>query len=101
MKIKDAILAGLITMNLLLLAFAGAILLAKSEPTALAGAAVDRGEFIRISTLKIADNREALVLIDRLENKMCVLVPTQGRKEVLKTGPTIDLQQYFKHPTKP
>lgn len=101
MKIKDAILAGLVTINLLLLAFVVATLLYQSEPTAMAGPAVDRGEFVRMCTMKFADNREALVVIDRLENKMCFYMPTQGRKEILKVGSAIDLQQAFKHPTKP
>ena len=101
MTIKDSILAGLVTLNLLLVAFVVASLLAASEPTAQAGAATDRGEFVRMTTMKFADDREALIVIDRLENKMCLYVPTQGRKEVLKVGPAIDLVQAFKHPTKP
>ena len=101
MKIRDSILAGLITLNLLLVAFVGATLLYQSESKVMAGPAVDRGEFIRMGTMKISGSREALVVIDRLENKMCLYVPVVGRKEVLKTGPAIDLGQAFKHPTRP
>ena len=101
MKLKDSILSGLITLNLLLLAFVGAILLYQSEPVAQAGAAVDRGEFIRMCTVQYGDNREGLAVIDTLENKLVFYVPVVGRKEVVKQGPSIDLAAAYKHPTKP
>jgi hypothetical protein len=100
MKIKDSIIAGLITLNLLLLAFVAAILIYQSEPTAHAGAAVDRGQHIRLCTVKWADDREGLAVIDTLQNKMCFYVGTQGRKEITKQGPAIDLSLAFRHPTK-
>lgn len=98
MKIKDAILAGVITLNLLFGVFALAMVVADSEPATYAGATVDRGKFLRKCTLKIGDTREGLVVIDTLKNKMLFYVPTQGRKEVLKVGQAIDLSLAFRHP---
>lgn len=98
MKIKDAILAGVITLNLLFGVFALAMVVADSEPAAHAGATVDRGKFIRKCTLKVSDDREGLIVIDTLQNKMVFYVPTQGRKEVAKVGQVIDLSLAFRHP---
>lgn len=98
MKIKELVLAGLVTLNLLLLVFVAAVALYQSEPQARAGAATDRAGFTRMCTLKYADDREGLVVIDTLANKMGFYVHTEGRKEVLKVGPTIDLALAFKHP---
>lgn len=98
MKIRDHILATLIAVNLLLVVFVAAIFIQNSESVAMAGATTDRAGFVRTCTLQYADNREGLVFIDTLTNQMKFYVNVEGRKEVIKAGPTIDLAMAFKHP---
>lgn len=101
MKIRDVILASLITVNLLLVVCVVGVALYQSESVAHAGAAVDRTSFLRMCTLRIADDREGLVVIDTLRNKMAFYINVQGRKEIEAVGTPIDLALGFKHPTKP
>jgi len=98
MKAKDCILGGMITLNLFLLVLLAAVVVSQTESVAQAGAATDRAGFVRKCTLKYADDREGLVVIDTLTNKMGFYVHTEGRKEILKAGPSIDLALAFKHP---
>jgi hypothetical protein len=98
MKIKDFVLASLITANLLLVVLVAAIALGQSEPAAQAGAAVQRVGFKNICTLKHADDREGIAIIDTMTNRLSFYVNTEGRKEVKRMGDVIDLSAHFRHP---
>ena len=98
MKVKDYILAGMITLNLFLVVVLAAVVFAQTESPAYAGVSTDRAGFIRSCTMTIGDNREGLVVVDTLTNKLAFYTRTQGRKEIVRTGPTIDLARAFNHP---
>lgn len=98
MKIKDFVLASLITVNLLLVVFVATIALGQSEPTAQAGSAVQRVGFKNMCTLKHADEREGIAVIDSLTNRLSFYMNTEGRKEVKRMGDVIDLSTHFRHP---
>jgi len=98
MKVKDYILAGMITLNLFLAVFLAAVVFAQTESVAHAGVSTDRAGFVRSCTMIIGDNREGLVVIDTLANKLAFYTRTQGRREIVRTGSTIDLARAFNHP---
>ena len=91
MRIKDHILATLIAVNVLLVVFVAAVFIQQSESVAQAGAATDRAGFVRACTLKYADDREGLVVIDTLTNQLKFYTHVEGRKEVVKAGPTAEV----------
>ena len=109
MKTKDIVLAGLITINLALLvlvaavtafgpAAAGASLMSPERP-AVAGPVTDDVGYFRVCTVRVAESREALAVIDTVTDRLNFYLNEQGRTEFKPIGPYVDLAQLFQHPT--
>ncbi len=98
MKVKDIVLAGLITINLALLVLVAAVTFFGHETPATASTTGDAGYF-RACTAKISETREALVIIDTVTNRMNFYINEPGQAEFKPYGTTIDLSRAFQHST--
>jgi len=96
MKVKDIVLAGLITLNLALLVLVAAIAFFGHETSAVASNTADAGYF-RACTARISESREALVVIDTVTNRMHFYTNQPGQAEFKPLGAPIDLARAFQH----
>ncbi len=74
MKAKDLLLVALICANVTLAAVGGALLVARSEPAAIAASEDRAGDYILI-TGSVSSSREALLVIDTVAQRANLYVP--------------------------
>lgn len=77
MKSKDLILMALICVNVTLASVAMVIYVGGAEPAAVANTSTRAGDYIMV-TGAIADNREALLVIDIVAKRANLYVPEAG-----------------------
>jgi hypothetical protein len=77
MKAKDIILIALLCVNFALAGVAGALAMARAEPSARAEAVARAGDYIMV-TGHIANTREALLVIDTVAQRANFYVPAAG-----------------------
>ena len=99
MKVKDIVLAGLITLNLALLILVAAVTFFGHETPVVAGAVTDNAGYFRACTARVSESREALVIIDTVSNRLNFYVNQPGQPEFKLLGTPIDLAKAFQHST--